>query len=354
MKTFILLLLILALETGSSQANPTPQAAGLSTPISITFTTSNVLCFGGSSGSAMASATGGTPPYTYHWNTGGLGPTINNLTIGVYQVVVTDSLSVSASASCFIDQPSSYYYTAWTTVLSCYGDSSSCINVGAIGGGTPPFSFVWSDTPLDTIVSPTNVLRCHLPMGSYDLTILDSNRCKISGQFSVIGPSLPISFTSTFTNPTSIGGNDGSIQISAMGGFSYYHYSIDGGLTYDTLNTFTGLSAGCYYLTVRNGPSCVTGPDTICLIDEPLGLSFLTNTTLNISPNPASFTVAISIDETMLGSNLTITDITGREVLHSAFQIRNPQFDIRNLSQGIYFITIETRTGKATKKLVKQ
>lgn len=29
-------------------------------------------------------------------------------------------------------------------------------------------------------------------------------------------------------------------------------------------------------------------------------------------------------------------------------------FDIRNLSQGIYFITIETKTGSVTKKLVKQ
>ena len=56
----------------------------------------------------------------------------------------------------------------------------------------------------------------------------------------------------------------------------------------------------------------------------------------------------------MIGSNLTITDITGREVLHSAVQIRNLQFDIRNLSPGVYFVTLESEKGRATKKLIIQ
>ena len=75
-----------------------------------------------------------------------------------------------------------------------------------------------------------------------------------------------------------------------------------------------------------------------------------------ISPNPvpnSTSPLTISIDETLLGSNLSITDITGREVLHSAVQIRNPQFDIRNFLPGVYLVSVTAVDGrKAVKKLL--
>ena len=78
------------------------------------------------------------------------------------------------------------------------------------------------------------------------------------------------------------------------------------------------------------------------------------NADFGLSPNPSNNSITVNMDESMIGSNLTITDITGREVLHSAVLIRNPQFAIRNLSAGVYFVTLENEHGKATKKLVKQ
>lgn len=73
-----------------------------------------------------------------------------------------------------------------------------------------------------------------------------------------------------------------------------------------------------------------------------------------LSPNPATTSVTINIDESMLGGTATISDIMGREIMKLAVQIRNPQFDIRNLSSGVYIVEVEGKGGRAVKRLVKQ
>ena len=73
-----------------------------------------------------------------------------------------------------------------------------------------------------------------------------------------------------------------------------------------------------------------------------------------LSPNPANNSVTVSMDESMIGSNLTITDVTGRRVavvsaVNSAIRIPTSAF-----AQGVYFVTLENEHCRVTKKLVKQ
>ena len=53
----------------------------------------NVLCFGNSTGSATVTATDGTPPYSYSWNTTPVqtSATATRLAAGSYTVTVTDT-----------------------------------------------------------------------------------------------------------------------------------------------------------------------------------------------------------------------------------------------------------------------
>ncbi|MEM7656273.1 MAG: T9SS type A sorting domain-containing protein [Bacteroidota bacterium] len=46
---------------------------------------------GAMDGSAVATPSGGTPPYSYEWNTGGTSDTLSELEAGLYTVVVTDA-----------------------------------------------------------------------------------------------------------------------------------------------------------------------------------------------------------------------------------------------------------------------
>ena len=89
----------------------------------------------------------------------------------------------------------------------------------------------------------------------------------------------------------------------------------------------------------------------------------------NMFPNPASNSVTITVDETMLGSTAIITDITGRAVPfslpdfviqgarradESAVQlITNHQSLITtNFANGVYFVTVTSGHKSITRKLI--
>lgn len=76
--------------------------------------------------------------------------------------------------------------------------------------------------------------------------------------------------TQTVTAITCPGTNDASITIDASGGVAPYGYSIDG-VEFQSENTFTGLAAGTYTITIRdsNGPGTLGSIGPI-VISEPV------------------------------------------------------------------------------------
>ena len=84
------------------------------------------------------------------------------------------------------------------------------------------------------------------------------------------------------TNPLCKGLNTGQVVFNPVGTTGPYEYSINGGVTYVTNNTFMGLAAGTYNFKVRDINGCVK--DTAIIITEP--------TQLTASATPSSATCA--------------------------------------------------------------
>ena len=79
----------------------------------------------------------------------------------------------------------------------------------------------------------------------------------------------------------------------------------------------------------------------------PLPVSF------SLSPNPATNTFTITVDESMINSTVTITDLTGRKVAAVQLSTQNSTFITSNFANGVYLITITGAGGVNTaKKLV--
>lgn len=76
------------------------------------------------------------------------------------------------------------------------------------------------------------------------------------------------------------------------------------------------------------------------------------NEIFSISPNPATNSVTLTLNENMLGSTATITDITGRKMAAAQLQTLNYELETSAFANGVYFITLESEKGRATKKLV--
>jgi len=96
---------------------------------------SAITCNGSNNGTASASGTGGTLPYTYLWSTTADSANITNLGPGTYSVTITDSLGCFASNSTTLSEPGPISTNAGA-------DSTVCEPPGIILDADPaPFGF---------------------------------------------------------------------------------------------------------------------------------------------------------------------------------------------------------------------
>jgi hypothetical protein len=107
---------------------------------------SNVSANGGSDGSASVNPSGGTPPYSYLWSTGGTSQNITGLSYGVYTVSVTDSKGCTINGSVVVNEPRclGMNISVTHTNPSCFGDMNAAATA-TVTGGTGSFSYQWND-----------------------------------------------------------------------------------------------------------------------------------------------------------------------------------------------------------------
>lgn len=76
--------------------------------------------------------------------------------------------------------------------------------------------------------------------------------------------------------------------------------------------------------------------------------------TFALSPNPTSASFQVTITSELLTSTLTLTDLTGRELMSLKLESLNSTLSIIELPSGIYLASVTTADGrKTTQKLVK-
>ncbi len=109
---------------------------------------------------------------------------------------------------------------------------------------------------------------------------------------------------------------DGTITINPIGGFAPYEFSIDGGATFVSNNTFTNLAPSDYMIVVRDASKTCFQEETITVdydILESINDIYLGN--IKVYPNPTRENFIIEIDESfevLRDINIEIYDSLGR------------------------------------------
>ncbi|MES2593215.1 MAG: PKD domain-containing protein [Bacteroidota bacterium] len=208
----------------------------------------NVSCYGGSDGSAVANINGGPGPFTYFWNTvpAQLTATATNLGIGTYSVTIQDGIGCSTQTPVTISQPLPLALSAAVTNVSCSGGSNGTISISPTGG-TMPYSYLWQ--PGNQITSSITGQAA----GTYSVSVTDSKGCLITSSYTITQP-LPLTVALAPANVSCFSGNDGAISSTVSGGFTPYVYSWNP--TGSTAPTASGLPAGTYTLTVIDSAGC--------------------------------------------------------------------------------------------------
>ncbi len=229
----------------------------------------NVLCNGGSTGSANMTASGGTSPYTYSWSpSGGTNANATGLAANTYTVTVTDANGCTATQTVIITQPTAIGATISSTQTGC--SSSTGTATVTPSGGTPGYTYVWNPT------SQVTQTATGLGAGTYTVTITDANNCTFTQTVSVTVAGAPSVLLSSQVNVSCNGGNDGSAIMTASGGTSPYTYSWApaGG----TNANATGLTANTYTITVTDANGC-TATQVVTIL-QPTAISIASSSTL--------------------------------------------------------------------------
>ncbi len=221
----------------------------------------NINCYGAKTGSAIAAASGASPPYTFSWTPGGVsGSTASNLSAGTYIVNVSDNLHCTTKDTIFIAQNPVITLVQSKTNATC-GSANGAVSVTATGGQASYF-YSWAG-------GSTSDIESGLLAGAYPITVTDNLGCSRDTSVVIGNSSASTISLNSIKNTSCFGGSDGQAVISASGGKPplVYSWSPSGG----TQKTASGLNAGTYTIVVTDANNCQTA--SLVTITEPALLS---------------------------------------------------------------------------------
>ncbi|MFH1320561.1 MAG: PKD domain-containing protein [Bacteroidota bacterium] len=234
----------------------------------------NISCYGVCDGDAMVTPGGGTPFYSYYWNTSPpqYGPNAIGVCAGTYSVIVTDAYGCTDTSNVTLSEPLSISIILDSIPDTC-GNAVGQASVIA-SSGVSPYTYLWNDPS-----SQTNDIATGLIAETYDVTVMDADGCTVSGQITVTDAGSPAISVFSTTDVICYGVSNGAIDITVSGGTPGYAYSWTGpnGFTSNSEN-ISGLEAGTYDITVTDSIGCI-GTASAIIIEPPELTSSITAST---------------------------------------------------------------------------
>ncbi|MCX6200092.1 MAG: PKD domain-containing protein [Bacteroidetes bacterium] len=382
----------------------------------VSVTQTSPSCFNGTNGSATASASGGTPGYTYNWSSGVGTANASNLTGGsTYVVTVHDQAQCIAVQSVTITNPASLTVSVAATNALCGNQNGTA--TANVTGGTGSYTYHWSTNGTSSGIT-------NLGAGNYLITVTDANQCSVTtsaqisnalapnsilnpvngtcqvaaqinltvnggtgpftyiwsngattkdiqglnaGTFSVtitdangctntnsvaVTDASNVSVSFTSQNPTQ-GNSDGSVTANPSGGSGPYTYLWNTG---SQLQTLLNIPAGTYTVTVTDNAGC--SKVSSITISSPNGIAIVKDIALiKIYPNPTKdiCNVYLELYETQ-NVNVEIFNNLGQQVWFKQmndFKQGTEAVDVNKFSAGVYFIKIHANNSVQVVRFIK-
>ena len=246
----------------------------------------DIVCFGGTDGTATVEGNGGVLPYTYFWSPNANSQqtaTATDLATGNYIVTVTDANGCMSTTSVDIEEPEVMTISNFSVRdVECFGGNTGTVSPVVVGGNSP-YSYSWSNGEVTREITA-------LVAGEYELTVTDLNGCTTVSSEVVRQPAVALTATGDAEGVSCAGGFDGQIFLFPSGGTQPYTYSTDG-INFNGSPTQIGLTAGDYNnVIVRDANGCETQVAPMTIFE------------------PSEIEVNLGADTTILfGQNISLT-----------------------------------------------
>ncbi|MDQ6471839.1 gliding motility-associated C-terminal domain-containing protein [Flavobacterium sp. LHD-80] len=291
-------------------------------------TKTNVDCKGNATGSATASATGGTEAYSYSWNTNPVQTTATaiNLTAGTYTVTVTDQKGCTDTEQITINEPQ--------LVLTCSVVQNKPVTANGLSngeatvtplGGNGGYTYAWDN-------GETTAKATGLNAGTHTVTVTDSKGCKTTCTVLITQPDV-LSCSVVQNDPAKCyGDSNGKATVTPVGGNGDYTYAWDNG---ETTAQATGLNAGTHTVTVTDK------------------LGYKTTCTVTIGQPQAALTCSVVQNKPVTANGLsngeaTVTPLGGNGGYTYAWDNGETTAQATGLNAGTHTVTVTDSKGCKT------
>ncbi|MGB4848933.1 MAG: T9SS type A sorting domain-containing protein, partial [Saprospiraceae bacterium] len=287
--------------------------------LSIGANITNPQCYGICNGVIQIHAVGnGTPPYSYLWSDGTIGPLLSDLCPGYVSASVIDDNGCGAAETFLITQPSQVFAGAMSS-----GESGPGANDGKAWaipyGGIGPYTYLWNNSSTDSLITG-------LIPGMYSVTVSDANACSAT-QTVTVNMFGCTTLDGNILNTSCFESCDGVITVTLNNPLPPVTYLWENG---NTQSSRTGLCAGSYSVTATDAAGC--SASGIFTVTQPFPL--------NANAGNTDETAAHANDGTAWSAPI---GGTGPYTYHWS----NGSVDslVTNLSPGAYFLTVTDANG---------
>jgi hypothetical protein len=275
--------------------------------------TQNPLCPSGADGSAQVIPTDIAGPLTYEWSSGDTTDIISGVSAGTYRVTVTNYIGCRIVREVVIEDPIAPQLDI-SVQKTCANTNSGTAEV-TVTGGTPPFTYLWSDASGCPYQQAEN-----LAAGDYTVWVTDANGCEHAATATVETFS-DIAMEANVQNAC-LGADNGSVSISINGAATFplnFYWNGTPLASSSGEVSVTDLAPGTYEFSMTDGNNCsqtqtitigqdmaaatITGPTSAVCAGQPAQLSTTGGSTYVWSPatglsDPNSATPTATIDQT--------------------------------------------------------
>jgi gliding motility-associated-like protein len=241
------------------------------TPIKISYTQRNILCYGDNTGRINAVAEGSYSGFVYTI-TGPSGFSSNNAAVtdlfaGRYTIHVEDSTGCALDQSVIIKEPDAPIQGELIKKdLTCFQSNDGSITAN-FSGGTGQLSYSWDS-------GQTTASLSGLAAGTYTLTVTDENGCTLIPPSVTINEPARLHVTDVVVPVGCYGYTNASITTTVIGGNggNSFVWKKDGVVMNNNTNAITNLSSGIYDLHLKDSVGCVF--DTTWTLTNPANFQF--------------------------------------------------------------------------------
>jgi gliding motility-associated-like protein len=254
----------------------------------------NVTCFGACDGQVVVLPAGGSPTYSFLWNTGCTSPNCNAVCAGNYNVTVTDANGCTATSSTIVTEPPAITIATSVVDAHCNQADGSASAVG--GGGSGGLTYAWLPSGSGPAIS-------NITAGSYSVIVTDQNGCDDTAQVIVNNINGIVASLNTVVDASCFGLSDGSASVNASGGTGPITYAWSPApANSSTTNSATNLPAGNYQVVITDSVGCsftilasVTEPPQLTVVASANPSSLCEGQSAQLTGTPAGGTPAYTV-----------------------------------------------------------